>query len=133
MEGLSHWLAGRRVRLLRKADLDLVVLRWHLVQSLRGRGAPRPELDWRAADVVHLYTPAVALTMAGPMRGTPIVLSLDTTVHDWWSMPAWRRTQPHAELTIAPSRKLERRALRRAALVLARTDWARRAAEQEAP
>lgn len=133
MGDLSSMLAQRRVPLLRKADLDLVVLRWHLVQSARARRALRRELERWPADVVHFYTPAVALTMAGLMRETPIVLSLDTTVHDWWAMPAWRRTQPHAHLTIALSRALERRAMRAAALVLARTPWARRAAEQEAP
>jgi glycosyltransferase involved in cell wall biosynthesis len=133
LAGRSQAFACKRIRLLRKADLDMVVLRWHLVQSARARRALREELARWPADVVHLYTPAVALAMAGLMRDTPIVLSTGATVHDWWSMPAWRRTPRHAELTIAPSRMLERRALRCAALVLARTAWARRAAEQEAP
>jgi len=133
LSGRADAFAHRRIRLLRKADLDFVVLRWHLVQSLRARRALRDELARWPADVVHLYTPAVALTMADVMRTTPVVLSTGATVHDWWAMPAWRRTQPHAELTIAPSRMLERRALRQAALVLARTGWARRATEQEAP
>ena len=131
--GRADELARRRVRLLRKADLDLVVLRWHLVQSARARRALRDELGRSPADVVHLYTPAVALTMGDVMRDTPVVLSTGATVHDWWAMPAWARTTPLAELTIAPSRALERRALRRAALVLARTGWARRRTEQEAP
>src|SRR6185312_7079704 len=133
LTGLAASLSSKQIRLLRKRDLDLLVLRWHLVQSARARRALRRALDEWPADVVHFYTPAVALTMADVMREVPIVLSLDTTVHDWWSMPAWRRMWPHAELTIAPSRALERRALRRAALVLARTAWSRRAAEQEAP
>jgi starch synthase len=133
LTGVAHVLSSRQVRLLRKAELDVLVLRWHLVQSARARRALHRELERWPADVVHFYTPAVALTLAGIMRTTPVVLSLDTTVHDWWSMPSWRRTQPHAELTIAPSRALERRALRRAALVLARTPWARAAAEREAP
>ncbi len=64
---------------------------------------------------------SIALTMAATMRTVPVVLSLDTTVHDWWSMPAWRRRAAHASITIAPSRALERRALRGAALVLAWT------------
>lgn len=133
LSGLAQTLSKKQVRLLRKRDLDLIVLRWHLVQSARARRAlARALADW-PADVVHLYTPAVAMTMAGVMRSVPVVLSLDTTVHDWWSMPAWRRPWPHAELTIAPSRALERRALRRAALVLARTAWARDAVEREAP
>jgi alpha-maltose-1-phosphate synthase len=133
LEGLAATLARRPVRLLRKRDLDLIILRWHLVQSARARGALREQLAAWPADVVHVYTPAVALGMAGVMREVPVVLSLDTTVHDWWAMPAWRRPWPYAELTIAPSRVLERRALRRAALVLARTPWARAAAEREAP
>ncbi len=133
LSGLAANLSGRQMRLLRKRDLDLLVLRWHLVQSERARRALTRELEAWPADVVHFYTPAVAFALGGLMRQTPIVLSLDTTVHDWWAMPAWRRTWPHADLTIAPSRALERRALRRAALVLARTPWARRAAEREAP
>jgi len=131
--GRADALARRRVRLLRKADLDLVELRWHLVQSLRARRALHEQLARWPADVVHLYTPAVALAMSDVMRTTPVVLSTGATIRDWWAMPAWRRAQPHAELAIAPSRMLERRALRSAALVLARTGWARRATEQEAP
>lgn len=133
LTGLASVLSSRQIRLLRKGELDLLVLRWHLVQSARARRALQRELACWPADVVHFYTPAVGLALSGVMRATPVVLSLDTTVHDWWSMPAWRRTQPHAPLTIAPSRALERRALRRAALVLARTDWARRAAQREVP
>ena len=131
--GLAATLSGRQMRLLRKRDLDLLVLRWHLVQSARARRALKRELEAWPADVVHFYTPAVAFALGGVMRRTPVVLSLDTTVHDWWSMPAWRRPWLHADLTIAPSRALERRVLRRAALVLARTAWARDAAEREAP
>lgn len=133
LSGVAQRLGGRELRMLRKRDLDLLVLRWHLVQSVRARRALRRELAVWPADVVHFYTPAVAFALADVMRSVPVVLSLDTTVHDWWSMPAWRRPWSHAELTVAPSRALERRALRRAALVLARTAWARRAAEQEAP
>lgn len=133
LHGLADTLARKQVRLLRKRDLDLLVLRWQLVQSARARRALKRMLAEWPADVVHFYTPAVALTMPDVMRATPVVLSLDTTVHDWWAMPAWRRAWPYAKLTIAPSRALERRALRQAALVLARTAWARRAAEAEAP
>ena len=133
LRGLSLTLSSKPIRLLRKRDLDLLVLRWHLVQSAHARRALRRQLAEWPADVVHFYTPAVAMTLGALPRKVPIVLSLDTTVHDWWAMPAWRRHWPRAELTIAPSRMLERRAMRRAALVLARTDWARRSAEAEAP
>jgi glycosyltransferase involved in cell wall biosynthesis len=71
--------------------------------------------------------------MSGTMRSLPVVLSLDTTVHDWWAMPAWRKSPGDIELAVAPSSALERRALGRAALVLAWTAWARRSAERVAP
>ena len=48
-------------------------------------------------------------------------------------MPAWRPTRRYAQVTIAPSRLLERRALQQAALVLARTAWTRRGIEREVP
>ena len=42
------------------------------------------------ADVVHVHSHSIALTMAGTMRAIPVVLSLDTTVRDWSAMPGWR-------------------------------------------
>ena len=62
-----------------------------------------------------------------------MVLSIDSTVRQWWAMPAWSSANGDAAVTIAPSQALERRAMRRAALVLAWTAWARRAAEATAP
>jgi glycosyltransferase involved in cell wall biosynthesis len=61
------------------------------------------------------------------------VLSVDTTVRDWWSMPAWASSNGTSQIAIAPSRALERRAMRSAALVLAWSDWAREAVEREVP
>ncbi|MGH2902543.1 MAG: glycosyltransferase family 4 protein [Solirubrobacteraceae bacterium] len=133
MGHLADAAATRPIQPLAKADLDFQALRWHTVQSLRARRELRRELRAWPADIVHLYTPAVALAMAGTMRSVPVVLSMDTTIRDWWEMPAWRPTQRYAELTIAPSRMLERRALRHAGLVLARTAWVRTAAEREVP
>jgi glycosyltransferase involved in cell wall biosynthesis len=133
MPRLATAAATRPIEPLRKAGLDFLSLRWHVVQSLRARGELGRELERWPADVVHLYTPAVAFAMATTMRRVPLVLSMDTTVRDWWAMPAWRATQPYAAATIAPSCALERRALRRAALVLARTQWVRESVEAQAP
>ncbi len=133
MPRVANAAATRPIEPLRRANLDLQTLRWHLVQSLRARRElGRALADW-PADVVHVYTPAVAMALGATMRRLPVVLAMDTTVHDWWAMPAWRPRQRYATRTIAPSRALERRALARAALVLARTRWARRAVEREAP
>jgi glycosyltransferase involved in cell wall biosynthesis len=133
MGRLADALATRPIEPLARANLDFRVLRWHVVQSLRARRALWRQLRSWPADIVHLYTPAVALAMARAMRSVPVVLSMDTSVYEWWAMPAWRPSQRYAELTIAPSRALERRALSHAALVLARTAWVRETVEREAP
>jgi hypothetical protein len=106
---------NRSIEPLGNAHLDLQVLRWHVVQSLRARKALRSELDCWPTEVVHVYSHAIAFTMTGTMRRLPIVLAMDTTVRDWRAMPAWRPAHRYAPVTIAASRLLERRALRRAA------------------
>jgi glycosyltransferase involved in cell wall biosynthesis len=129
----AHAVAVRPLPLLAGANLDFRALRWHLVQALRARRQLQLELGAWPADVVHVHSHSIALAMRGLMSEVPVVLSLDTTVSDWWAMPAWRPPQSWASMTIAPSRVLERRALKSAALTLAWTDWARRAVEREAP
>jgi glycosyltransferase involved in cell wall biosynthesis len=133
---MGRWasmLATRPVEPLARAHLDFHALRWHLVQSLRARTALRRELDAWPADAVHVHSQSVALTMADTMRALPVALSVDATVRDWSEMPAWRVRERYAPLLLAPSRAMERRALRRAAIVFAWTAWARRGVEREAP
>jgi glycosyltransferase involved in cell wall biosynthesis len=126
-------LATRPVPLLHGAGLDFPTLRWHTMQALRAREDLRRELRAWPADVVHVHSHSIALAMAGTMRSTPVALSLDVTVDDWARMPAWYPSDPHPTLAMAPSRALERRALRRAAVVLAWTGWARKAVGRCAP
>jgi len=136
MTPMGRWArlaADRSTPWLERANLDFRSLRWHVVQSLRARRQLNRELHRWSADAVHVHSQSVSLAMSGLMRRLPVVLSLDTTVYDWSRMPAWAATQRHEPLMIAPSRALERRALRGAALVLAWTDWARRAVDREAP
>lgn len=126
-------LATRPVPLLSSAGLDFPTLRWHSVQALRARGDLRRELHAWPADAVHVHSHSIAMAMTGTMRTTPVVLSLDVTVGDWARMPAWYPSDRHPSLAMAPSIALERRALRRAALVLAWTGWARKAVQRCAP
>lgn len=133
---MNDWqdrLASRAIPPLAAANLDFRAFRWHLVQSLRARSRLRRELREWPADVVHIHSQSIALTMAAVMRRVPVVVSLDATVGDWATMPAWEPTQRYASIAIAPSKALQRRALGDAALVLAWTDWARRGVEREAP
>jgi glycosyltransferase involved in cell wall biosynthesis len=133
MGRLARLAADRSTPWLERTNLDFHSLRWHVVQSLRARAQLRQALrDW-PADVAHVHSQSVALAMSGMMADLPIVLSVDATVYDWSAMPAWASPRRHEPLMIAPSRALERRVLRRAALVLAWTDWARRGVERAAP
>lgn len=134
MGSLARAAATRPIDALASTGLDFRTLRWHLVQALRARRAVRKELRTWQADIVHVHSHSIALTMAAPMRAVPVALSVDTTVRDWWSMPAWSDAQRrHREITIAPSAALERRAFEHAALVVAWTAWARRSVERSTP
>jgi starch synthase len=133
MGTLTGLLATRPLPPLAKAQLDFRALRWHMVQSLRARARLRAQLRTWPADVVHVHTQSVALALGATMRSLPVVLSVDTTVRDWCSMPAWAHSDFSMASTITPSRALERRALCGAALVLAWSGWARRAVQREAP
>jgi glycosyltransferase involved in cell wall biosynthesis len=133
MPRLARAAVNRPIEPLRRAGLDMQTLRWHLVQSLRARWELSRQIEQWRPDVVHLYTPAVALTMVHTMRHVPMVLAMDTTVKEWSYMPAWRPEHRYAEATLAPSRALEHRALRAAALVLARTRWVCECVEREFP
>jgi glycosyltransferase involved in cell wall biosynthesis len=133
MGRVARAAATRSIQPLARANLDFRTLRWHVVQALRADAQLRRELRAWPADVAHVHSHSIALTMHATMRKLPVVLSLDATVDDWWGMPAWPLPQSYARVTIAPSSALERRTLARAALVLAWTDWARRAVERQAP
>ena len=133
---MGRWataLATRRIPVLTSRKLDFHTFRWHAVQSLRARSQLRGELERWPPDVVYVKTQSIALAMTALMRRVPVVLSIDSTVRQWWAMPAWSSANGTAAVTIAPSQTMERRAMRRAALVLAWTGWARRAAEATAP
>jgi glycosyltransferase involved in cell wall biosynthesis len=126
-------LASRPLPLLARVGLDPRTLRWHLVQSLRARRAIAAAVAAERPDVLHVHSQSVALTLGSLMRSTPTAVSVDTTVGDWYSMPAWRPRHRRTAALIAPSQALECRAFERAALVLAWTAWARRAVERAAP
>jgi glycosyltransferase involved in cell wall biosynthesis len=133
---MGRWagaLASRPIPPLAAAGLDPTTLRWHLVQSLRARAALRAELARYSADVVLLHSHAVSFAIGSRVRGAPVALSVDASVRDWSMMAVRHPATPQAEAMIAPSRALERRALRRAPLVLAWTAWARAAVERDAP
>lgn len=133
MGRLASAAAYRRVPMLSRAGLDVPTLRWHLVQSARARRTLKRELSSWPADLLFLHTQSVGLLARGLMRRLPVVLSADTSIRDWWWMPAWQPTQPHAFALIAPSARLERRALEAATVTLAFTAWARRGLERNAP
>ncbi len=133
MGRLSALLASWPVPGLAERHLDLRALRWHLVQSARARTEIAAALREWPAQVLHVHSQSVALTLGATMRRTPTALSVDTTIGEWAAMPAWRAQERHAAAVLAPSEALERRAYRRAGLTLAWTAWARRGVERLAP
>ncbi|HEV7494070.1 glycosyltransferase family 4 protein [Baekduia sp.] len=121
----AHAAATWSTPALMRADLDLRLVRWHLVQSLRGRRTlTRAVAQWRP-DVVHVHSHSMALGLGALMERVPTAVSVDVTLGDWAAMPAQRRTGRLAEAELVPARRAERRAFRGAALVLAWTDWVR--------
>jgi starch synthase len=133
MGKLANGAASRRLDPLASSGLDFATLRWHLVQSLRARRALGRELAGWPADVLHVHSHSVAMALGAKLRALPLALSVDATVRDWSSMPAWRSEHRHAGLTLVPSGALERRTLERAGLTLAWTAWTRAAVERAAP
>jgi glycosyltransferase involved in cell wall biosynthesis len=121
----THAAATWSTPALMRRDLDLRLLRWHAVQSTRGRRAlARAVAEWHP-DVVHVHSHSMALGLGALMRRVPVAVSVDVTLGDWAAMPAQRRTGVVATAELAPARAAERRAFRRAALVLAWTPWVR--------
>ena len=133
MGPLANGAASRRLGRLAGSGLDFATLRWHLVQSLRTRRALERTLDEWPADVLHIHSHSVTMALGAKLRRLPLALSVDATVHEWSSMPAWRSTHQHAELALAPSVALERRTFERAGLTLAWTAWTRATVERAAP
>jgi glycosyltransferase involved in cell wall biosynthesis len=133
MGRLAGALANRPLPFLAEHGVDLRVLRWHLVQSMRARSAITKGLDEQPADVLHVHTQAIALGLEGTMRRIPTVLSIDATIGDWAAMSPRDAARRYAPGPLAPSRALERRAFQHARLTTAWTEWARRGVERLAP
>jgi alpha-maltose-1-phosphate synthase len=128
----AHAAALRRIPPLARWDLDFRSLRWHVVQSLRARRQlERAMREW-PPDVLHIHPHSIAFVAGRLLRSRPVALSVDTTVADWSAMRPWA-PKHNAQLVIAPSRALERRAFEAAGVVLAWTGWARRSVQRAAP
>lgn len=102
-------------------DADMFALRWRLRWSWRVRRLLKRHR--RSVDVAFISTQASALLIRGPMRRLPCVLSIDATVGQFTALEysgpgdAWTPRQQRL------LKRLERRALRGAAAVVAWTGW----------
>lgn len=111
------WL--RRWR--RIGDADLYELRWRLRWSWQARRLLKRHA--RSADVAMVTTQASALLSRGPMRRLPCVLSVDATVRQFTAL---EYDGPRNRASAAQDRllfRLERRALKGAAAVVAWSEW----------
>jgi glycosyltransferase involved in cell wall biosynthesis len=116
---------------LHEAGLDFNVLRWYLTDGMRGALARRRAERRAPADVVHVHTHSLAFTMS--MAGAPTVLSTDSALRDWQALGKAIGDGPRHDAELELAAALERRALRRSALVLAWTNIARRGVEAACP
>jgi len=113
----------------RIGDADMFALRWRLRWSWRVRRLL--ERRRRSVDVAFISTQASALLIRGPMRRLPCVLSIDATVGQFTALEyggpgdAWTPRQQRL------LKRLERRALRGAAAVVAWTGWNEQALRSE--
>lgn len=133
-------LAGRRLRMagalshrLWRRDLDLQTARWHAVQALRTRSALAHVLRQERADVLHIHPHTAALALSDMPDLPPFLVSVDAEIWDWRRMAIWQRVWPWSKLAVASSLIAQRRALRRAAKVVAWTSWAADGVHRAAP
>jgi glycosyltransferase involved in cell wall biosynthesis len=108
---------------LRRIDLDLAPVRWHLAQGLRLRRALAAGCRGGPVDVVYVNTHTLALFAQRELSRLPTVLMADASVWAWQSMGIWRPVRRHSRTVLAPSLHRERRALANARRVLALTAW----------
>lgn len=98
-------------------------VRWHLARSWAARRLITQQLRTVPPDVVHLTTDQVSFLLGRLHRRVPHVLSLDSLIIDWVHQQRGLPLDPfNSPLHLAPIAVLERRALQRAALVVAWTE-----------
>jgi glycosyltransferase involved in cell wall biosynthesis len=113
----------------RAGDADMFALRWRLRWSWQVRRLLKRHR--RSVDAAFISTQASALLIRGPMRRLPCVLSIDATVGQFTALEyggpgdAWTPRQQRF------LKRLERRALRGAAAVVAWTGWNEEALRRE--
>jgi glycosyltransferase involved in cell wall biosynthesis len=116
---------------LNRLDLDLQATRWHVLQSARARRTLLRALAGQPADVAMVVSHAIALLTRGVP--VPVVPSVDVPVWAWRAMGIWRAVRPYSRQVLAASLALERRALTRAPLVHAWSEWTQREIRAAAP
>lgn len=121
---LIRKLAAAPVPLLSRWDADVRPVRYQLAQSAWvARMLPR----WLAeepADVVHLYTHNTGLLAGKALRGTPYVVTLDSTNAQSNLLHPIRPTTRFSALSTPLVTPFERRLYRGAARVVANSRWA---------
>ena len=121
--GVAARAAVRDVPGLRRLDLDMATVRWHMAQGLRFRRALRGALAGGPVDVAYVNTHTLALFAERELSRLPTVLLADASVWAWHSMGIWRPVHRHSRTMVAPSLRRERRALASARRVVALTPW----------
>ena len=116
-------------RVSRLGDGDLHGLRWRLRWSWQARRLLKRNARW--ADVALVVTQASGLLAKGPMRRLPVVLSVDATVGQFTALEYHGARDRHSTRQQRLIARLERRAVKNAAAVVAWTEWNATALSEE--
>lgn len=135
LEPLSGWraLAARPVPYVGRYDLDLQIVRWHLVQGRLLRAAVASAEAEGSVDVLVVNSHAIGLGAGDVVARLPTVLVVDATVEQWSSFGVFRRWMPWSRMALTPSLVLERRRFSQARAVLAGSAWARDGVRRTCP
>lgn len=131
--GIKLRAASGLIAPLWRRDLDFQASRWHAIQALRVRAMLDHALRVQIPNVIHVHPHTAGLALWGQRKLPPFVLSVDAEIWDWRQMEIWQPVRPWSKTAMTTSLLAQRRALERAATVVAWTDWARDGLARAAP
>ena len=106
---------------LAERDLDLNVLRDHVAGSVVAR---RRVGRLEPGTVVHLYTQSIGSTLTKMLRDHPSVVGTDATLAQSARLLPFREPTRHTDRVTRIERRIERRVLDSATLLVAQSEWA---------
>jgi glycosyltransferase involved in cell wall biosynthesis len=119
--GLAHRIARASIPGLARLDLDLTGLRDHVAGSVVAR---RRMGELEPGTVLHVYTQSIGSALTGALRSHPSVVGTDATLLQSARLLPFREPTRFTDRVNAVERRIERRVLDAATLLVAQSRWA---------